>query len=294
MISAEESIPQKSEGYLYGQSVFFVQFNEVDFFVEDEEQEEFYYVILSKLFPDIRLEKIFPLGGKKNVVKHLSDANTKRSIYIVDKDFDDLLGVIVEHERLFYLDRYCIENYLLDEECLVAFVVSESPKLKRNDVADAMQWPTFYPKLVLSLVQLFGCFLFSQKFDLQSIKNSSSAPESFSIKNQRYSVDQNAVNEYQNCITVVAENASICQDVQRELDLTTSLIGHDLKEVERHVCGKFVLRMAYHYLGAIFGIASVTAESFSYRLAQYCEFKELEYLKVRIHGALVAGGIIAS
>ena len=49
MVNLEESVPQKSESYLNAQSVFFVQFNEIEFYFEDEHHEELYFVILKKI-----------------------------------------------------------------------------------------------------------------------------------------------------------------------------------------------------------------------------------------------------
>src|ERR1035441_10098210 len=92
MLTPEESIPGFSSGYQYAQSVFYVQFNDVDFYVEDAEQENFYFCILKKLFPDVRFENIYPLGGKPHVIAHATNNQAERkSVYLLDKDFDDLL-----------------------------------------------------------------------------------------------------------------------------------------------------------------------------------------------------------
>ena len=113
MLTPEESFPSFSVGYRDAQSVFYEQFNDVDFFVEDEEQENFYYSILNKLFPGVQIEKITPLRGKPHVIQHAKNNHAKRkSVYIVDKDFDDLLGKIYKQPNLFYLDKYSIENNL--------------------------------------------------------------------------------------------------------------------------------------------------------------------------------------
>lgn len=92
MITLEESIPTKNDGYLIAEDVFFIQFNEISFFIEDTEQENFYYNILKKLFPSIQIEKIFPLNGKDNVIEDCKkNIGNKNKIYLVDKDFDDIL-----------------------------------------------------------------------------------------------------------------------------------------------------------------------------------------------------------
>src|SRR6476620_3681297 len=126
MISKKESIPRKTESYLFAESVFFEQFNKVEFFFEDEKREELYYVILRKLFPDVQFQKIFCLNGKDSVIeKAETSKNKKKRIFIIDKDFDDLLG-IVRHDlpNLFYLQKYSIENYYFEEEAIRMFIIS--------------------------------------------------------------------------------------------------------------------------------------------------------------------------
>ena len=60
--------PELSDSFLLGQDILYSQFNDINFYVEDTDQEHFYFNILSKLFPNVSFEKIFPLNGKDNVV----------------------------------------------------------------------------------------------------------------------------------------------------------------------------------------------------------------------------------
>ena len=99
MVTEEESAPQFSDAYRQAESAFFQQFNEVDFYVEDEDQENFYFCILKKLLPEVRFENIFPHKGKARVIKHaVENQLPRKSIYVVDKDFDDVLGR--QHQRV--------------------------------------------------------------------------------------------------------------------------------------------------------------------------------------------------
>ena len=104
MVTPEESVPQYSDGYRYAKSAFYSQFNDVDFYVEDAWQENLYLCILGRLFPRLKIENIHPLGGKENVIQH-ARANTsiRKSVYLLDKDFDDLLGKLQERTNIFFL-----------------------------------------------------------------------------------------------------------------------------------------------------------------------------------------------
>jgi hypothetical protein len=87
--------PELTDSFLSGQDILYTQFNDIEFFVEDTEQEHFYFNILKKLFPDLKFEKIFPLNGKKNVsdAAILNIGNNKK-VYIVDLDFDHILNTV--------------------------------------------------------------------------------------------------------------------------------------------------------------------------------------------------------
>src|SRR4051812_24509150 len=111
MISATDSLPIKTEAFLRGMDVLYFGFNDIEFYVEDEDQENLYLAIFKRLFPGVKLEKIFPLGGKKNVRDEARlHVGNKKKVFVVDKDFDDLLGRKLSLPNLFYLDRYSIEN----------------------------------------------------------------------------------------------------------------------------------------------------------------------------------------
>jgi len=135
MVSIEESIPQKSEAFLNGQDIFYIQFNEINFYIEDENQENLYFVIFSKLFSNVNFKKIFPLRGKSNVLRKADyNKDIKTKIFIVDKDFDDLLGKKILQSNLFYLEQYSIENYLINYNSLKEYVIEEQPKIKSREI----------------------------------------------------------------------------------------------------------------------------------------------------------------
>jgi hypothetical protein len=99
--------PELTDSFLSGQDIFFGQFNEIEFYVEDTEQEHLYFNVLKKLFPDLKFEKIFPLNGKVNVVNESKlHVSNKKKVFIVDLDFDHILGTKLNYSNLFYLNKY--------------------------------------------------------------------------------------------------------------------------------------------------------------------------------------------
>jgi hypothetical protein len=69
MLTKEESIPARSKWGLAARDVFLEQFNDVNFYVEDEKQENFYLEVFRTLFPKIAIAQIFGLGGKRRCAR---------------------------------------------------------------------------------------------------------------------------------------------------------------------------------------------------------------------------------
>src|SRR5690242_16106460 len=94
-------LPARSQSGMAALDIFYADFNDVNFYVEDEEQENLYFAVLGKLFRSLRIARIFPLGGKPAVLQHATaSANEQVDVfraYIVDRDFDHLVGKEFEH-----------------------------------------------------------------------------------------------------------------------------------------------------------------------------------------------------
>src|SRR5690554_1779143 len=121
--------------------VFFRYKNTVDVFVEDSYDEEFYKVIINRVFDKTghKINKLISLGGKSNVIDACKADQTKRDVkrvYIVDGDLD-LINDTNENnlEFLFVLNKYCIENFLIQEEPLIEIIhdniLIEKDKIKK-------------------------------------------------------------------------------------------------------------------------------------------------------------------
>ena len=178
----EAQIPARSVIGMGALDVFYQEFNDVAFYVEDADQENLYHAILSKHFPNIRISRIFPLGGKLNVISHAREKNNKanstKRVYILDKDFDDLLKKKVRLKNTFYLDRFCIENHLIDFDAIIELVVETSPKTKRSDIDSKLCLASFVSDLNQQLTPLFVLFFCAQLFDL-GVRNCSAKPEEY-------------------------------------------------------------------------------------------------------------------
>src|SRR5690606_27114081 len=80
---------------------------------------------------NVSLAKIFPLGGKRQVIdaciEHQSP-DSRRKLFVVDADFA-CLGCY-SHPRylnLLVLPRYCVENFLVDADAFLTLLYEEDP-----------------------------------------------------------------------------------------------------------------------------------------------------------------------
>jgi len=276
-MTPEESIPVRSSKYLYAQSVFYQQFNEIQFFVEDADQENLYFAILKRLFPKITIAKIFPLGGKPMVITHaVAHSQNRKSIYIVDKDFADLLPDSRQLPNLFYLDWFCIENYVLEEEPVVRFIMSEKPKAKESNVRKLLAFAAFLSQSMRELQPLFELFLLVQRHQL-GVKTTGTGVRKFCEKGTwTISKQQIAAYEQQMRAASSAKGLTLTPEafVRAKTDLTPP--SH------RTISGKFLLDLLSVRLTMLYGIRSVSTDSLLYRLAEYCDFRNLHPLRDRI------------
>lgn len=280
-------IPSWSDDGLSSRDIFFSMFNDVDFYVEDEEQENLYLEIFGKLFSDIRINQIFPLGGKGNVITHANDENNSKNgrtlVYVVDKDFDDLLGSMVSNKNVFYLSKYCIENFLVDESSLIDVAIEAQPKKKREALTGELSFAKFIEGVVTDLDLLFRLFFLVQKFDL-GLKNCDYSPEQFSVKDKPYKLDRDKINSYKSSVinALVIERGLFKseRDVLSYLDSVFSPASSG--DFDSNISGKFILAMTMHYLKKKIKCGNISLDSLTFRLAKNSNLAGMSTLRDQI------------
>lgn len=95
--------------------------NDIEIYVEDKSCANIWlHIIRRALGPDIKLKTVNMLGNRTNVVDacKLDQANDGRKrLYIIDGDYDDLIGKKDESLSYFYkIKAYCVENLLIHEK----------------------------------------------------------------------------------------------------------------------------------------------------------------------------------
>ncbi len=286
MLSKENSIPQLSQSYLSGQDIFWSQFNEVNFYIEDTEQENLYLVILSKLFKDLRFLKIFPLNGKQNVINEAKINSGNRSkIYIVDKDFDDLHNIIINIDNLFYLDRYCIENYLYEIDALVELVIEEAPTYKKEAILAKYSFKDVIERLENELAYLFALLFIVQTYDIE-IKNTSYSIARFTDDRNKFILSSKKIDEYKYQVKLALMEKGLLFNLEEKIKLIVD-IWTNSGTISNNIGGKHMLFMIIIDIIREFRINKTPLhDSYCYRLAKSSEFHNLYNLKSEVLGYL--------
>lgn len=287
MITVEQSIPTKSDAFLKGIDIFYTQFNDVNFYIEDEYQENFYHSILKKLFPEIRLEKIFPLRGKKNVLekskRHIGD---KKKIFIVDKDFDDLLNKKVIQNNLFYLTEYSIENYLLDEKAILEYIIEEKPKIKKRYINTNFKFDKTFNECCKTFFELTLLHLLVQYKGL-GLQNTSLPPEKFVQLNNVICLKNSEINKYkieiENKLKAIDKRFTLKSQIQKIKELFSL---KNIKDIIKHIPGKYLVKYFKCKIEHFFSLVSRNIDSFNFRLAKANEFTKLDFLKISVNSYL--------
>lgn len=140
-------------------STFFAYRNDIDIYTEDEEKDkEFYKALFSRLIkPEIKINDITPLGSKEKVIECCAKEpkSERRKLFIIDGDIALIHGKKIELENLFVLNRYCIENFLIDKNSTCNFVYLNCGTKSKEELMSDIEYDNWLSHYTDSLIQLF-------------------------------------------------------------------------------------------------------------------------------------------
>ncbi|MGG5358385.1 MULTISPECIES: DUF4435 domain-containing protein [unclassified Enterococcus] len=152
-------------------------------FIEDENTPFIYQKIVNKVAPEIKLDKIYSLKSKKNVLAHFNEWKTKENnikncLFIIDKDFDYWKEeTILEDIHLLELPCYTLENlfFNINAAQIIMSIYNNGVDLKNyNDD----YWKNWIDQTFEELEKLFLLFALVIKNDLQ-LPNCNTKPQYF-------------------------------------------------------------------------------------------------------------------
>ena len=157
--------------------IFLASQNDLNIFVEDVNKEYEYEEIFERLLsPNIRINCIFPTGGKPalETAYDLFGSSTEygKTFFIADGDFDKALGkTMIQADNFIYLNRYNIESYLLHKESILHFM---RPKLRKTiiNTEQIIQYDDWFTAVAPFFKKLFSLHLVVQRFcpEVENVK----------------------------------------------------------------------------------------------------------------------------
>ena len=279
-----------SDEGLAARPTFFAHYNDIIIIVEDEGKENFYTEVIKRLLGDNpKITKVLGIGGKRQVFKRFEERNASsnrwQEFYIVDGDFDDLLGRESPDSLWFYrLRRYDIESYLVEDAAVCTVAEEESPHFSATKYRELLSLKSWLEEVINLVVRLVACAALLQELEETQFGISQSI--------ERYVMGDSVLPDAV-CIDSHIDQVKASQSVvqSQEFDL---LLGHMTKrmgessfEHGRWVSGKDILiplliRLLRQNIGS-----SLRKESLCFRLARNCEFTELAELRERILAAVI-------
>lgn len=281
MITLQDSLPKRTTKAILGLEVLWSQFNDVSFYIEDEDQQNFYLCILRKFFPNIKISKIFPLNCKDNVIKEARKTKSKKKVFIVDQDFDEICKRKVELNNLFYLKKYSIENYLVDKKGIYELIKEDKPRITDVKIEADFCLQSFKQECINIFQELSINSLLINKFEL-GIKylqfDTNRDCDTMTIPHSlKPAVINNFKNDVEQALAIKRPRMKYLTQVKKHL-----IHFNNSNNCLNNIPGKYLLSFLKHKLKSIFKITQVSMESFVYRLGKNSELKELKYLQLNI------------
>ena len=155
-------IPERSVVSNSAKSVFFEDVNDIDIYIEDTVvgYAKIFETIFSRAFDNkYRIEKVFPLGGKQEVIEQYESQEgsfMRPSLFVIDGDLYVLTGEAKKSKKgLYIMPFYCIENILIDPDAIHDLMNEEEPVVAKNTLIDKFAFRRWLNDNEVKLFQLF-------------------------------------------------------------------------------------------------------------------------------------------
>lgn len=162
-----DDIPAYSEAGTDVLDAFYQDYVAAIFFFEDEHHESVYERILMRLIPKLRSFQVICLGGKSKIIAKAKESRRAGAkwLFVLDKDFDDLLGSIFVHYDVYYLRAFSLENYLVDLNGIISLAIEMNPRglTVRAARGRCTTFPAYMARLRESLERIGRLFVVARR-----------------------------------------------------------------------------------------------------------------------------------
>jgi hypothetical protein len=241
------------------------EYNCIHVFIEDSGLENLYEEIFKKC--GVTIIKVFSKNGKSSVLEAAALCNDPKCIFIVDRDWDDLLGIDSKLSNVVVLGRHSIENYLIDYAGFSAIVMSDFPRCKINHLLGEDHYNEILIRVSNKLRPLFECFVAMQMCE-ERRKGCSYKPGHFQSRDNLCAPDENIITQFINDSGVKILQPII--EYFADADLIKK--GH----------GKFMLHFVWEGVRHKTKVSKIAIDKLMIRLAQLVKTSDIKQLIVDI------------
>lgn len=270
-------------------SVFTAYRNTINVYTEDQQRDKkFYVTLLGRLLKDtnVTINDVFPLGSCKDVMDACSkDTSTDPKIYIVDGDIDLMATPKPTQQNLFVLERYCIENYVVDETSVYKAFNELDCEHDSDEIIKKIDYQAMISSAVTPMTDLFRHFAMSKRIQgVFTLKHYTqiAGKKLGTIDSQKVDTEKLFVKTY------VKKNVNVTDErIDQEIETLEKLFPSSQENFFKCVSGKdYIIPYVTSYcsgkLDQSFGISK---ENWKYQFAKYCDLSPLETLKKAIVSA---------
>jgi hypothetical protein len=263
-------------------SIFTEYRNTINIYTEDEEKDKKFYVkLLTRLLEgtDIKISDVHPIGNCKEVAKACAaDTSSYPKIYIVDGDIDLMTTPKASCDHLFILDRYCIENFVVDKNSVLSTLDNLDSEHDYETIETLIDYVSMIHSAANPLLDLFRHFALSKKIQkkftlkhVSCVMNKSKEIDSSKILSEKSFVKNNIIEHTQ--ISEIKFEQGI-----KEME---SIYPNSIENFIKYVSGKdyiipYIIENCKKKLNKKFGLSK---EEWKYQLCKYCDIIPLKPLK---------------
>ncbi|MCA1910284.1 MAG: DUF4435 domain-containing protein [Magnetospirillum sp.] len=259
-------IPEYSDQAKFHKDLFFDA--SVIFYFEDNNHEAVYERLMRRLIPSLRKFAIVCLNGKSQLLAKAKDRAPSQgdptAIFIVDKDFDDILGVMENIKNFYYTKKSCIESYLIDVDAIASIGVEENPTTLTLDLAARRlaDCNNFLSKLHEKYEVVTRLFIIVRKHRIQNLQTTK-MPLSDLLGDSGYCYpDDDWISKYRESIrnNCLGKTEWLLDETAFDIEFTDAFspkkCGSILltQNIRDHMNGKHLLMCVKKYIGDCIGV----------------------------------------
>lgn len=291
------SLPEWTDIQKQTYDLFFMDLQEINIYVEDENSEIFYMELFKDLLdPQINIKKILPLNGRENVIKYCEIySEQKPAIFLIDADLYWVRGDNQNKTiRLYQHDRYCIENYLFSENAIIEIIFETVANKTKDEIKHDLLWYKVEENIKDTLIDLFIQFAIIHKFEKSVTTVKTGIKECFaSHKQDEYEISKENVEKLMATKQLEIVKKSIHKNYSKQSEIYKKIKQEvidnvdDLSEKIHIISGKhFLIHILYRIMKKHTSNAQMTMDSFKLRLARHCDKNALLPLKIAIENTV--------